>query len=147
MINVFVEEEYGWKNWRWEAPFDSPEELIDWWRSLNPEVFIKSVWSPQRSESQPPMADLMGGKWNVDEGEHDWEEIISLHVHEEEDTALCYAGVTYPIGRPPQQLIDHGMHGSEEDDISEWYEGAGGYPRIFNPDANYLNDDGEYEDE
>ena len=140
MINVFVEEEYGWKNWRWEAPFDTAEELIEWWRGLNGEAFVKSVWEPQRSEAQPPMADLMGGKWYDDEGEHDWEEIIAIHVHEETDTSLSYEGMSYPIGGgTPVTMVD----GDEGPDDSEgWMDGAGGYPRIFNPDheGEYFNE-------
>jgi hypothetical protein len=41
MIKVFVEEEYGYRYWVWEADM-SADELVTWWKTMNPTTYFLS---------------------------------------------------------------------------------------------------------
>jgi len=139
VLKVSIEEEYGWKNWIWTAPFDSEEDLVEWWQGINVDEFMKVVWS-RRTDVNPPYADFMGGEWETDDGTYDFEGVpVHIHIHEDHDTTLSHEGYLYHITGEKSFM----MPIDSDSEYEDWYEGAGGHPNIFNPDDPWG--DGEEE--
>lgn len=88
-VVVWLEEEYGFRYWRWE-PGLTADELVEWWKQLNsvaPYFFSPagSVGFCKRSPSLPGKLEQL-----------DWEEFPRVdvpnlwraHIHEDEDSYL-----------------------------------------------------------
>lgn len=92
-VVVWLEEEYGYRYWRWE-PEMTAAELIEWWKSL------KSVapyfFSPAGGACYCKRSPGLPGKLE----ELDWEEFPMIdipnlwraHIHEDEDSYLTTPG-------------------------------------------------------
>ena len=94
MIKVWVEEEYGYADYIWMAPFETKEEITEWWNALDKSVINGLVFGDYGVEKMSvPTRRLMaykkffGGDWTKVEELPDRDTLEAyMHIHEEEDS-------------------------------------------------------------
>ena len=94
---IWVEEEYGYKDYVWNAPFETTDELKEWWKNLTAEELHRAVFGGVASHENPArwMQECFGGKFiEIIPDMTDMPEPYPIntdayiHIHEESDSCL-----------------------------------------------------------
>ena len=81
MIKVWVEEEYGYADYIWYAPFETGEEITEWWNALDKSV----INVPERRLNA--YKEFFGGTWEKIEELPARETLDAyMHIHEDHDS-------------------------------------------------------------
>ena len=122
---IFIEEEFGWRHWRWDYPGSESELRLDWragrippgigyvsgvagFRGTIEEVEPAAEHSHKLEDATAGMSDAEVGKY-LDENEEllrsdlikEWGRFLAgfdakAHIHEDEDTTLTIGDETLP---------------------------------------------------
>lgn len=114
-MQVWVEEEYGYADYIWNAPFKSREEFSTWWSLLDKSVVRKAVFgedkpkkigerSPHKSITERRIESYkrtFGGEWESIKYNTDFQPTIDrlhacdayMHIHEEEDSYITLMSI------------------------------------------------------
>ena len=138
-MKVWIEEEYGYADYIWESPFETKDELNEWWESFDKKQIPKIVFDTGSNltvgentsieeviENREEMyQNVLGGKISLkchsqfcmeeDEWDQAYNELKScnffMHFHEEEDSYLHSAEID------PQWVEDSKQERLENENI------------------------------
>ena len=105
-ISIWVEEEYGYRDFIWYSPFETVQDFADWWETFDKSKVHELVFGrypgkiPAEQDdldefSRKRYEDKLGGKWEiVDTHKEGFNRIHALiaymHLHEEFDSKIGY---------------------------------------------------------
>lgn len=104
-IEIFVNEEYGYKTWIWH-PNMTEEQFIDWWNSLTETDIIKYYFNIRsivgkitpikvketRLTEEKSAVRMVGDPTN-------YQPYYYCHMHDVDDTFMCIGSTKYPFRR------------------------------------------------
>jgi hypothetical protein len=106
MIDIWVEEEYGYRDFIWHSPFAKVQDFADWWETFDKSKVHELVFG--RFPGKIPAEEIelaefsrnryeenLGGKWELyDSHKNGFDELRGLpcymHLHEEFDSKIAY---------------------------------------------------------
>ena len=94
MIKVWVEEEYGYADYIWNAPFETENEITEWWNALDKSVINGLVFGDYGVENMSvperrlkAYKEFFGGTWEKIEELPARETLDAyMHIHEDHDS-------------------------------------------------------------
>lgn len=105
-LSIWVEEEYGYRDFIWHSPFVSIEEFVHWWETFDLSKVHELVFGRYPGTIPAEQTDLdefsrnryeenLGGKWELyDSHKNGFDELKELscymHLHEEFDSRIAY---------------------------------------------------------
>jgi hypothetical protein len=108
MIDIWVEEEYGYRDFIWHSPFAKVQDFADWWETFDKSKVHTLVFGRYPGTIPAEQTDLdefsrkryeenLGGKWEiVDTHKEGFDRVHALvaymHLHEEFDSKIGYDG-------------------------------------------------------
>lgn len=100
-ISVWVEEEYGFRDWVWHSPFKTVTDFIDWWKNFDKSLINEIVFFSTGVADSLLISEItrkryenkFGGKWElVNTNEEGFDRVGKLpgymHLHTEEDSCI-----------------------------------------------------------
>lgn len=103
-IEIFVNEEYGYKTWMW-YPNMTEEEFVGWWNSLTETDIIKYYFNirslpgtlkPHRVKETLPVRDSVA---RIPGDPKSFQPYYYCHMHDIDDTFMCIGTNRHPFRR------------------------------------------------